>query len=63
MSELVLWVWRNGPGQFVAYDDEYPRYDNGDPKTLGEPIGIAVLQPYKKSPVSVAAFNKLLARL
>lgn len=43
MPRPVLWLWRNGEGQFFAYDNEYPTLDGGDPLTLGEPIGFAIL--------------------
>ncbi len=33
------WVWRDGPGKFIAYDNEYPCMSlGGDPLTLGEPV-------------------------
>lgn len=39
-----LWLWKNGD-HFWAFDNEYPCYDlGGDPKTLGEPVGWAVLK-------------------
>jgi hypothetical protein len=39
-----LWVWRNGD-HLLAYDNEFPCYKGGgDPLTLGEPIGWAVLE-------------------
>ena len=38
-----LWLWQNGD-HFVAYDNLYPCYPDGDPRTLGEPIGYALLK-------------------
>jgi len=61
MKEIRLWIWRNGPGKFVAYDEEYPCHENGDPKTLGEPIGVAIFQPYEKSSASMSAHKLLLS--
>lgn len=38
-----LWLWRNGD-HFLAFDNEFPCHPNGDPMTLGEPVGKAVFQ-------------------
>jgi len=47
-SELVvgkkLWLWKNG-NHYLAFDNPYPCYPNGDPLTLGEPIAVAFLRP------------------
>jgi hypothetical protein len=36
-----LWLWRNGPHEFWAFDNPYPCHPDGDPLTLGEPVGYA----------------------
>jgi hypothetical protein len=38
-----LWLWKNGD-HHLAFDSECPTYDGGDPKTLGEPVGFALLE-------------------
>lgn len=43
-TEQRLWLWRNGD-HFLAYEHLYPVDENGDPLTLGEPIGYALLRP------------------
>jgi hypothetical protein len=40
-----LWLWRNGPYEFWAFDNPYPVGADGDPLTLGEPVGYALLKP------------------
>lgn len=45
MDEPKLWLWRNGPYEFWAFDNPYPCHPNGDPKTLGEPVGYALVKP------------------
>jgi hypothetical protein len=39
-----LWLWKNGPGEFWAFDNLHPCYPDGDPMTLGEPVGYAVFK-------------------
>jgi len=40
-----LWLWRNGSTEFWAFDNPYPCATlNGDPLTLGEPCGIAIVR-------------------
>lgn len=40
-----LWLWKNGD-HYLAYEHEYPCYEQGgDPLTVGEPIGYALLKP------------------
>jgi hypothetical protein len=41
MSKQKLWLWKNGPHEFWAFDNPYPCDPNGDPITLGEPVGYA----------------------
>lgn len=43
-GDPVLWLWKNGQHEYWAFDNAYPRYDNGDPMTLGEPVGYALLK-------------------
>lgn len=41
-----LWLWRNGPHEFWAFEHCYPIHmDNDDPQTLGEPCGYAIVKP------------------
>lgn len=44
-----FWLWKNfigGEPQYLAFDNPYPTYlDSGDPQTLGEPCGYALLKP------------------
>jgi hypothetical protein len=43
-----LWLWRNfvdGKPEYWAFDNPYPCYANGDPMTLGEPCGYALVRP------------------
>jgi hypothetical protein len=44
MTEIKLWLWRNGLIEFWAFDNPYPCYPNGDPMTLGEPYGYALFK-------------------
>ena len=44
-NEQKVWLWKNGD-HFLAYAHEYPCYPNGgDPLTIGEPVGVAILKP------------------
>lgn len=44
MKRQIVWLWKNGD-RYLAYDHLYPVYpDGGDPLTLGEPIGYAVVE-------------------
>ena len=44
-KEQKLWLWRNGPYEFWAFDNPYPCYEpGGDPMTLGEPCGYAIFR-------------------
>jgi hypothetical protein len=43
MSDKKLWLWKNGD-HFWAFDNEFPCYPDGDPMTLGEPVGYAILK-------------------
>jgi len=38
-----LWLWKNGPNEFWAFDNLYPCHPNGDPMTLGDPCGYALV--------------------
>ena len=45
-SEQKLWLWKNGPHEYWAFDNPYPDYiDSHDPQTLGAPCGYALLKP------------------
>lgn len=44
MNEQKLWLWKNGSDEFWAFDNPYPCYPDGDPMTLGEPIGYAIVK-------------------
>ena len=42
-----MWLWRNfvdGRSEYLAFDNPYPCHENGDPMTLGEPVGYAVVK-------------------
>lgn len=42
-----LWLWKNfvdGRPEYWAFDNPYPVYANGDPMTLGEPCGYAIVK-------------------
>jgi hypothetical protein len=43
-EDTKLWLWKNGPLEFWAFDNPYPCHPNGDPMTLGEPCGYALLK-------------------
>ena len=37
-----LWLWKNGD-HYWAFDNEYPCYPGGDPRTLGEPVAVIAI--------------------
>lgn len=42
-----LWIWKNfvnGNPEYWAFDNPYPCHPNGDPMTLGEPCGYALVK-------------------
>lgn len=40
----VFWLWQNGD-HFLAFDNLYPcEHPDGDPLTLGEPVGRAIFR-------------------
>jgi hypothetical protein len=42
-----LWLWRNhvdGRPEYWAFENPFPVHENGDPQTLGEPCGYALLK-------------------
>lgn len=42
-----LWLWKNfvdGRPEYLAFDNPYPCHPNGDPITLGEPCGYAIVK-------------------
>ena len=45
-----LWLWKNwkdGTPEYWAFDNPFPCHENGDPITLGEPCGYAIVKPSK----------------
>ena len=47
-EERKLWLWKNfvdGRQEYWAFDNLYPCHANGDPQTLGEPCGYAIVKP------------------
>lgn len=46
---MKLWIWKNfvgGKPEYWAFDNPFPIHmDCGDPQTLGEPCGYAILKP------------------
>ena len=47
MAEQKLWLWKNfvdGRPEYWAFDNPYPTYLGGDPMTLGEPCGYAIVK-------------------
>lgn len=48
-----VWLWKNfvdGRPEYWAFDNPYPCYTpNGDPMTLGEPCGYAIIKESKLS--------------
>jgi hypothetical protein len=43
-----LWLWKNfvdGKPEYWAFDNPFPTIDGGDPLTLGQPSGWAILKP------------------
>jgi len=47
LSEMRLWLWKNfvdGRPEYWAFDNPFPTIDGGDPMTLGEPCGWAILK-------------------
>jgi hypothetical protein len=47
MSAKKVWLWRNfvgGKPEHWAFDNAYPCDENGNPLTVGEPCGYAILK-------------------
>jgi len=46
---MKLWLWKNfvdGRPEYWAFDNPYPiNMHDGDPQTLGEPCGYAIVKP------------------
>jgi hypothetical protein len=41
----MLWLWRDGEGKYLAFDDLFPTLPGSDdPATLGQPCGYATLR-------------------
>lgn len=57
-KEQRLWLWKNfvdGRPEFWAFDNPYPiNLDNGDPQTLGEPCGYALVKPSRRGRTDVS---------
>ena len=48
-----LWLWKNfvdGRPEYWAFDNPYPCHPNGDPMTLGEPCGYAIVKESQHGP-------------
>ena len=46
-NERCMWLWKNfvdGRPEYWAFDNPYPCHQNGDPMTLGEPCGYAIVK-------------------
>lgn len=44
---MKLWLWKNfvdGKPEYWAFDNPFPCDANGDPMTLGEPCGYAIVK-------------------
>lgn len=72
-----LWLWKNG-SHFWAFETDMPVYPGGDPMTLGEPVGYAILktsaeppdlgmvmteEPPEQAPISVDDYEELASSL
>jgi hypothetical protein len=57
-----LWLWKNGPHEFWAFDNPYPCHPNGDPITLGEPVGYALVMESTNGRPDVAE-DEVLAQM
>lgn len=47
-APMKLWLWKNfvdGDPQYWAFESPFPRFENGDPITLGSPAGYAIVKP------------------
>lgn len=52
-----LWLWKNfvdGRPEYWAFDNPYPCHENGDPITLGEPCGYALVKESKQGRLDVS---------
>ena len=46
-STTKLWLWKNfvdGRPEYWAFDNPFPCHPDGDPITLGEPCGYAIVK-------------------
>lgn len=62
-----LWIWENfvdGRPEFWAFDNPFPIHlgDNGDPQTLGEPVGYALFKPSRTGRADVPE-HEILRRI
>ena len=64
-GEGKLWLWKNfvdGRPEYWAFDNPYPiNLDNGDPQTLGEPCGYAILKPSRQGRFDVSEAEVIAA--
>lgn len=60
-----LWLWRNfvdGKPEYWAFDNPFPiNLDNGDPQTLGEPCGYALVKESRNGRPEVSEAEVLRA--
>ena len=53
-----LWLWKNfvdGKPEYWAFDNPFPVHmDCGDPQTLGEPCGYAIVKPSRQGRTDVS---------
>ena len=61
---MKLWLWKNfvdGKPEYWAFDNPFPVHmDCGDPQTLGEPCGYALLKPSRTGRTDVTDEQVLL---
>ena len=59
-----LWLWKNfvdGRPEYWAFDNPYPCQPNGDPITLGEPCGYAIVKESVQGRTDVPEANVISA--
>jgi hypothetical protein len=64
--EQKLWLWKNfvdGKPEYLAFDNPFPVHlDGGDPQTLGEPCGYAIVKPSRAGRTDVSE-QSVIARI
>lgn len=61
-----LWLWQNfvdGRPEYWAFDNPFPTHGGGDPMTLGEPCGYALLKNSIRSSGNNASDEKVIANI